>query len=44
MFGGIKYVVEERCDDFRTFDQQEIDWTEDRGDKLHSYEMKWLTD
>lgn len=26
---------------WRTYDQQEIDWVEDRGGKLYAYEMKW---
>lgn len=26
---------------WRTYDQQEIDWVEDRGGKLHAYEFKW---
>jgi len=26
---------------WRTYDQQEIDWIEDRGGKLYAYEMKW---
>jgi len=26
---------------WRTYDQQEIDWIEDRGDVLHTYEFKW---
>lgn len=26
---------------WRTYDQQEIDWVEDRGGKLHGYEFKW---
>lgn len=26
---------------WRTYDQQEIDWIEDRNGKLHAYEMKW---
>ncbi len=26
---------------WRTYDQQEIDWIEDRGGKLHAYEFKW---
>ncbi|MBB4080848.1 hypothetical protein GGR28_003487 [Lewinella aquimaris] len=28
---------------WRTYDQQEIDWIEDRGGKLHAYEFKWNT-
>ena len=26
---------------WRTYDQQEIDWVEERGGKLYGYEMKW---
>jgi len=26
---------------WRTYDQQEIDWVEDRGGKLYAYEFKW---
>lgn len=26
---------------WRTYDQQEIDWLEDRGGRLHGYEFKW---
>ena len=26
---------------WRTYDQQEIDWVEDRGGRLHAYEFKW---
>jgi len=26
---------------WRTYEQQEIDWIEDRGGKLHAYEVKW---
>jgi predicted AAA+ superfamily ATPase len=26
---------------WRTYDQQEIDWVEDRGGVLHAYEFKW---
>ena len=26
---------------WRTYDQQEIDWIEDRGGSLHAYEFKW---
>lgn len=26
---------------WRTYDQQEIDWIEDRGGQLHAYEFKW---
>ena len=26
---------------WRTYDQQEIDWLEDRGGMLHAYEFKW---
>jgi predicted AAA+ superfamily ATPase len=26
---------------WRTYDQQEIDWVEERGGKLHGYEFKW---
>ncbi|MEL6804057.1 MAG: ATP-binding protein [Bacteroidota bacterium] len=26
---------------WRTYDQQEIDWVEDRGGQLHGYELKW---
>jgi predicted AAA+ superfamily ATPase len=26
---------------WRTYDQQEIDWVEDRGGILHAYEFKW---
>lgn len=26
---------------WRTYDQQEIDWVEDWGGKLHAYEFKW---
>ncbi len=26
---------------WRTYDQQEIDWIEDRGGNLHAYEFKW---
>ena len=26
---------------WRTYDQQEIDWVEDREGKLHAYEIKW---
>ena len=26
---------------WRTYDQQEIDWIEERGNKLYAYEMKW---
>lgn len=26
---------------WRTYDQQEIDWIEDRGSTLHAYEFKW---
>jgi predicted AAA+ superfamily ATPase len=26
---------------WRTYDQQEIDWIEDRGGTLHAYEFKW---
>ena len=26
---------------WRTYDQQEIDWIEDRGGELHTYEFKW---
>ena len=26
---------------WRTYDQQEIDWIEDRGGMLHAYEFKW---
>ncbi len=26
---------------WRTYDQQEIDWVEDRGGVLHAYELKW---
>ena len=26
---------------WRTYDQQEIDWVEDRGGTLHAYEFKW---
>ncbi len=26
---------------WRTYDQQEIDWIEDRGGKLYAYEFKW---
>lgn len=26
---------------WRTYDQQEIDWVEDRGGVLHTYEFKW---
>ena len=26
---------------WRTYDQQEIDWVEERGGGLHAYEMKW---
>jgi len=28
---------------WRTYDQQELDWIEDRGGKLHAYELKWNT-
>lgn len=28
---------------WRTYDQQEIDWVEDRGGQLHGYEFKWNT-
>jgi len=26
---------------WRTYDQQEIDWVEERGGKLYGYEFKW---
>ena len=26
---------------WRTYDQQEIDWVEERGGKLHAFEIKW---
>ena len=26
---------------WRTYDQQEIDWIEDRGGRLFAYEFKW---
>ncbi len=26
---------------WRTYDQQEIDWVEDRGGNLYGYEFKW---
>ena len=26
---------------WRTYDQQEIDWIEDRSGKLYAYEFKW---
>ncbi len=26
---------------WRTYDQQEIDWVEDRGGQLRAYEFKW---
>ncbi|MGB3852425.1 MAG: hypothetical protein WA958_20845 [Tunicatimonas sp.] len=26
---------------WRTYDQQEIDWVEDRGGQLRAYELKW---
>jgi hypothetical protein len=26
---------------WRTYDQQEIDWLEERGGNLHGYEFKW---
>ena len=26
---------------WRTYQQQEIDWVEDRGGKLYAYELKW---
>lgn len=26
---------------WRTYDQQEIDWVEERGGQLHGYELKW---
>jgi len=26
---------------WRTYDQQEIDWVEDRDGTLHTYEFKW---
>ena len=26
---------------WRTYDQQAIDWIEDRGGKRYAYEMKW---
>jgi len=26
---------------WRTYDQQEIDWIEDREGQLHGYEFKW---
>ncbi len=26
---------------WRTYDQQEVDWVEDRGGKLYAYEFKW---
>ena len=26
---------------WRTYDQQEIDWIEDRGGKLYAHEFKW---
>ncbi|MEM6265240.1 MAG: DUF4143 domain-containing protein, partial [Bacteroidota bacterium] len=26
---------------WRTYDQQEIDWIEDRGGQLYGYEFKW---
>ncbi len=29
---------------WRTYDQQEIDWVEDRGGKLYGYEFKWNAD
>jgi hypothetical protein len=29
---------------WRTYQQQEIDWIEDRGGKLHAYEVKWNPD
>lgn len=28
---------------WRTYDQQEIDWVEERGGKLYGYEFKWST-
>jgi len=28
---------------WRTYDQQEIDWIEERGGNLHAYEFKWNT-
>lgn len=28
---------------WRTYDQQEIDWVEDRGGKLYAFEIKWKT-
>ena len=28
---------------WRTYDQQEIDWVEERGGRLHGYEFKWST-
>lgn len=28
---------------WRTYDQQEIDWVEERAGKLHGYEIKWKT-
>ena len=29
---------------WRTYQQQEIDWIEERGGKLYAYEMKWKSD
>ena len=29
---------------WRTYQQQEIDWIEDRGGELYAYELKWKTD
>ncbi|MCB0638576.1 MAG: DUF4143 domain-containing protein, partial [Lewinella sp.] len=26
---------------WRTYDQQEIDWVEERGGQLHGFEIKW---
>ena len=29
---------------WRTYDQQEIDWIEERGGKLYAFEVKWKPD
>jgi hypothetical protein len=29
---------------WRTYNQQEIDWVEERGGELHAYELKWNAD
>ncbi|PHI19058.1 ATPase [Lewinellaceae bacterium SD302] len=41
----LKYQASQRLLSYnyfwRTYDQQEIDWIEDRGGRLHTYEFKW---